>query len=147
MLLAWQKAIETFDSSKAIFTYEGSPIDMGYVLPEPTIFVQAQSIDRNNMYFKSWLKYRDAFIYHATSGTDMSRPIPTQVWHDILTHEQGQKPASSTHSTTTRSQQQWDQALMVFEVCIKAERVQFLGLHNGCMTWAGKAVEMVMDGM
>ena len=145
---AWRGALESFDANKAVFTYEGSPIDVGYVFPEPMMFVRVQTTARKEAYFESWLRYRSAFIYRANAGTAATRPIPTQVWRDILTHDWGQTRTPSTTaapSATTRSKGQWDQALRLFEECTQADGVEFLGLHNGCMTWGGRPVEKITD--
>ena len=145
---AWRGALETFDASKAVFMHKGSPIDVGYMFPEPAMFVRAQTTARKEAYFESWLRYHSAFIYHANAGTAATRPIPTQVWHDVLTHEWGQTRTSSTTaalSVTTRSKEQWDQALRLFEECTQADGIELLSLHNGCMTWSGRLLEKFTD--
>ncbi|KAF8230827.1 hypothetical protein L208DRAFT_1279865 [Tricholoma matsutake] len=71
-LAVWCDALVNFDPSKAVFTHEGSPIDIGYIFPEPAMFIHAQTNEQRDTYFKSWLKYCTAFIYHAISGTSVT---------------------------------------------------------------------------
>jgi len=47
------------------------------------------------MYFKTWLKYQSALIYHVTSKDFMATPMPTSVWRDVLSYEDMQDKKDS----------------------------------------------------
>ena len=97
MVLNWQLALKNFDVATAQFVYEEvNPTDLGYVFPKPAMFLCTQTIECRETYFKSWLKYRSAFIYHVSSKDFTATPMPTSVWCDVLTCEHTQNKKEGT---------------------------------------------------
>jgi hypothetical protein len=54
----WQLALKNFNVATVQFVYEEvNPTDLGYVFPELAMFLHTQTIECQETYFKSWLKY------------------------------------------------------------------------------------------
>jgi hypothetical protein len=106
-ILNWWLALKNFDVTTAQFIYEEvNPTDLGYVFPEPAMFLHTQTIECRKAYFKSWLKYQSAFIYCVSSKDFTVTPMPTFVWCDVLTceHTQNKKESMSKQLGETLSE-------------------------------------------
>jgi hypothetical protein len=142
VILNWQLALENFDVTTAQFVYEEvNPTDLGYVFPKPAMFLRTQTIEHREAYFKSWLKYWSAFIYHVSSKDFTATLMPTSVWHDVLTceHTQNKKESMPKQPGETLS------AVDFLQNCIQTEDVLLVGLEKGEMEWNGKVVQTLSD--
>lgn len=64
-----------------------NPTDLGYVFPEPTMFLSAQKAKHQDIYFCTWLKFRSTMIYRLSSSSSAATPMPNAVWRNLLTLE------------------------------------------------------------
>jgi len=56
LIPSWQCAMENFDVSTAEFVYKQvNPTDLGYVFPEPAMFLHTQTTEHQEAYFQGWL--------------------------------------------------------------------------------------------
>ena len=111
------------------------------------MFVRAQSIERREAYFLTWLKYRSAFIYRVSSKDFAATPMPTAIWRDVLTYESsysrmGEKSHQKSH---TKSSQLHAHAHDFLQNCIETEEVTLIGLEKGVPKWKGSVVETLSD--
>jgi hypothetical protein len=83
---AWRRAAQDFDVWTTKFVYKLIPTDLGYVFPEPAAFV-AVTCERQEAFFRGWLKYRKAMLYRVSSGDFNAQPMPQGLWRDFLTLE------------------------------------------------------------
>jgi hypothetical protein len=144
----WRLALENFDVTTAQFVYEGvNPTNLGYVLPEPAMFLRTQTIECREAYFKSWLKYRSAFIYRVSLKDFTATPMPTSAWHDVLTceHTQNKKESTSKQPGETLSERLPAYAVDFLQNCIQTEDVLLVGLEKGETEWNGKVVQTLSD--
>jgi hypothetical protein len=111
------------------------------------MFLRTQTIERRETYFKSWLKYRSAFIYRVSSKDFTATPMPTSVWHDVLTceHTQNKKEGTSKQPDETLSKRLRAYTVDFLQNCIQTEDVSLAGLEKGEMEWNGKVVETLSD--
>jgi hypothetical protein len=111
------------------------------------MFVRAQSIERREAYFMTWLKYRPAFIYRVSSKDFAATPMPTAVWRDVLTYESSHRKMGekSDQKRDTKSSQLHAHAQDFLQNCIEAEEVTLVGLEKGEPKWMGSVVETLSD--
>jgi hypothetical protein len=140
--------MENFDVMTARFVYDViNPTDLGYIFPEPAMFLRTKTVERQETYFKTWLKYRSALIYRVTSKDFMATPMPTSVWRDVLSYEdtQAARDSSSGQSKDTKSSQLRQHALDLLQNCIEVDDVTLIGLERGEVKWNGKVVEVLSN--
>ena len=111
------------------------------------MFVRAQSIERREAYFMTWLKYRSAFIYRVSSKDFAATPMPTAIWRDVLTYESsyskmGEKSHQKSH---TKSSQLHAHAHDFLQNCIETEGVTLIGLEKGVPKWKGSVIKRLSD--
>jgi hypothetical protein len=88
------------------FIYEEvNPTNLGYVFPEPAMFLYMQTLEHWEVYFKSWLKYQTAFIFCVSSKDFTATPMPTSVWHDE--HIENKNESTSRQQGKMLSEQLW----------------------------------------
>jgi hypothetical protein len=145
---SWRRALEDFDPANGKFVYEANPSDVGYTFPEPAMFIRAKTPQRQEAYFRTWLKYRSAFVYRVSSKDFNAQPVPTSVWRDLLTYEHAynkQDTSSSNETRDTHSSRLRAQAFDILQNCVEAENVELAGLEKGRVKWNGKVVEILTD--
>lgn len=145
---SWRRACEEIDVKNASFVYQNvHPTDLGYIFPEPAMFVRAQSSERREVYFLTWLKYRMAFLYRVSSRDSTATPMPTAVWRDVLSYESSydKMGEKANQKKDTKSSQLHAHMLDFLQNCIEAEEVTLIGLEKGVPRWNGSVVETLSD--
>jgi len=140
--------MENFDVMTAQFVYDiVNPTDLGYIFPEPAMLLRTQTVKCQETYFKTWLKYCSALIYHVTSKDFTATPMPTSVWHNVLSYEdmQDKKDSSSGQPKDTKSSQLCQHAVDLLQNCIQMDDVTLIGLERGEVKWNGKVIEILSD--
>jgi hypothetical protein len=86
-----------------------NPTDLGYVFPEPAMFLSVQKAERQDTFFRTWLKYRSTMIYRISSSSSTALPMPNAVCRNFLTLEAvdnkkvGQLASTSATTPTSKS--------------------------------------------
>ena len=145
---SWHRAMDSFDVTTAQFINANiNPTDLGYIFPEPAMFLRAQTVERRDTYFMTWLKYRSALIYRVTSKNSTAAPMPTSVWRDALSYEhaQGKKDSSSSQSKDVTNSHLCQHALDLLQNCVHTDGVTLIGLHGGETKWNGRVVKILND--
>ena len=98
---SWKGTLESFNIADTHFVYM-KPIatDLGYIFPEPAMFVRTQTVERWETYFRTWLKYRTALIYQVSSKDFAAMPMPGTIWHDLLTYKYSQQKLTDSTKET-----------------------------------------------
>lgn len=139
---SWRTALENYDPLTARFRYnELVPSDLGYVFPEPALFLSMQSPDRQKAFFSTWLKYRSAFIYRVSSGSFDVQPMPNKVWRTVLSGDFTAKARELNGAPPTRSRKLKETADDFLQGCLNAEGVTVdVPDDNGVLPakWNGK---------
>lgn len=142
---SWKGALESFNIADARFVY-AKPIatDLGYVFPEPAMFVRTQTVERRETYFRTWLKYRTALIYRVSSKDFAATPMPGTIWRDLLTYEYSQQKLTDS-TKETKSNKLRALAVDFLQNCLQAEDVTLMGLEKGEVVWNGKVCETLTN--
>jgi hypothetical protein len=139
----WREALRNVKDSNLEFALqEQIPTDLGYVFPEPALFVSTQSSIRQDVYFRGWLKYRDVLLYRLSSDFNAA-PMPNTVWRKLLAFEldNNQDKKDVGTSKSTRAAKQRDLVNDFLQDCLKAPGVVFAESEVGQLSWNGKVVE------
>jgi len=125
---------------------EQIPTDLGYVFPEPALFVSTQSSIRQDVYFHGWLKYRDVLLYRLSSDFNAA-PMPNIVWRKLLAFEldNSKDKRDIGASKRTRAAKQRDLVNDFLQDCLEAPGVLFSETEVGQLSWNGKVVENVSN--
>jgi hypothetical protein len=84
---SWRDALQHVKGCNVEFALqEQIPTDLGYVFPEPALFVSTQSSVRQDVYFRGWLKHRGVLLYQLSSNFSAT-PMPTSGWRKLLAFE------------------------------------------------------------
>ena len=139
----WRDALQNVKDHNLEFALqELIPTDLGYVFPEPALFVSTQSLIRQDVYFRGWLKYRDVLLYRMSSDFNAA-PMPNTVWRKLLAFEldnnKDEKDVGTSKST--RAAKQRDLVNDFLQDCLKAPGVVFTESEVGQLSWNGKVVE------
>ena len=110
-----------------------NPTDLGYVFPEPAMFLSVQKAERQDTFFRTWLKYRSTMIYRISSSSSTASPMPNAVWRNFLTLEAvdnkkvGQLASTSATTTSksmsnpsTRAAKLWEMTGDFLQNCLDA---------------------------
>lgn len=137
----WRKALENVNVDEAQFAYaDVTPTDLGYVFPEPALFMSIQSPDRQKAYFYSWLKFRSALVYRVTSSGSNARPMPNTVWRTLLSLEYLTK--ENVAKSGTRSEKLRETVTEFLQNCLEEEGVELSNISaNVEVTWNGRRFE------
>jgi hypothetical protein len=128
---SWKHALESFNIANAHFVY-AKPIatDLGYVFPEPAMFVRTQTVEHRETYFRTWLKYQSALIYWVSSKDFAAMLMLGTIWHDLLMYEYSQqKLTDSTKGMKSNKLQAL--AVDFLQNCLQEEDVILMGLEKG----------------
>jgi hypothetical protein len=110
------------------------------------MFLHTQTLERREVYFKSWLKYRTTFIFRVSSKTFTATPMPTSVWRDVLTCEHIEnKKESTSRQGKTLSERLRAYAVDFLQNCTQTEDVLLVGLEKGETEWNGKVIQTLND--
>jgi hypothetical protein len=145
---SWRDALHDVKGCNVGFALpEQIPTDLGYVFPEPALFVSTQSSVRQDAYFHGWLKYRDVLLYRLSSDFNAT-PMPNTVWRKLLGFEldnsKGKKNVGS--SMSTRASKLRDLAIDFLQDCLKAPGVAFAEPEaEQQLHWNGKVVDSPSD--
>ena len=118
--------------------------DLGYTFPEPAIFVRTQTIERQDTYFRSWLKYRSTLIYRVSSKDFTKTPMPGSIWRDLLTYEYSQQKLTD-NIKVMKSNKLRALAVDFLQNCLQVEDVALIGLEKGRVVWNGKVCKTLTD--
>jgi len=124
-----------------------NPTDLGYIFPEPAMFLHAQTVEYQETYFMTWLKYQSALIYCITSEDSTAVPMPTSVWRNALSYEHtlDKKGNSSSLSKDMKSNHLCQCVLDLLQNCVQTDDVTLVGLQRGEAEWNGKVVKTLND--
>jgi len=135
---SWRKALLDF-------TPQNPPPAMaeGYVFPEPALFIAVQNKERQDAYFRSWLKFRTAMIYRVSTYNSTTLPHPNSLWHNLLAFELiGEKKAGSS---STKSSKLWDTARKFMDDSLMTDGVDFAESNGGQLIWNGSIINSLGD--
>jgi hypothetical protein len=59
-------------------------ISVGYVLPDPGLFLGVATESKAILYLTNWLIFRSTLIYRVSAGGSSARPISSQLWRSVL---------------------------------------------------------------
>jgi hypothetical protein len=144
---SWRDALQHVKDCNVEFAFqEQIPTDLGYVFPEPALFVSTQSSVRQDVYFRGWLKYRDVLLYRLSSDFNVA-PMPNTVWRKLLAFEldNSQDKRAVGSSKSTRASKLRDLAIDFLQDCLKAPGVVFTESEVGRFHWNGKVVDNASD--
>ena len=149
-LPSWRCAMNNFKVTTAQFVNgNANSMDLGYIFPEPAMFLRAQTVECCETFFMTWLKYRSALIHRVTLKDSTAAPIPSSVWRDVLSYEhaQGKKDiSSSSQSKVAKSGHLLRQRVLdLLQDCVQTDDVTLIGLQRGEAKWNGKVVESLSD--
>ena len=135
LIPSWQKALSDF-------TPPNPPPAMaeGYVFPEPALFIAVQNKERQDAYFRSWLKFRPAMIYQVSTHNSTVSSSHNSLWHNLLAFELiGEKKAGSS---STKSSKLWETMQQFLDESLIADGVDFveLRLNDSQMIWNGNLI-------
>jgi len=82
VISSWGDALRNVDQNSALWSTD-SPY-MGYVFPDPALFVSMQNEQKTITYLKNWLQYHPAFIFWVSSATLSACPLSTQTWRTFF---------------------------------------------------------------
>jgi hypothetical protein len=135
---SWQKALLDF-------TPPNPPPAMaeGYVFPEPALFIAVQNKERQDAYFRSWLKFRTPMIYRVSTHNSTASASPNSLWRNLLAFELiGEKKAGAS---STKSSKLWETAQRFMDGCLMADGVSFAESDGGQLMWNGSIVNSLGD--
>jgi len=135
---SWRKALSDF-------TPRNPPpaVAEGYVFPEPALFMAVQNKERQDAYFRSWLKFRTAMIYRVSSCNSAASPGPNSLWRNLLAFELiGEKKAGSS---STKSNKLWETAQRFMDDSLMADGVDFAESNGGQLIWNGSIINSLGD--
>jgi hypothetical protein len=115
---SWGNSLQTVNRNSALRSTD-SPY-MGYVFPDPALFVSVQNEQKTITYLKNWLRYRPAFIYRVSSATSSARPLSTQTWRTFLFSASFTENKNSTDSAF---QKRRNEIMDILEGCLHGDGV------------------------
>ena len=80
---AWQRAQVNVNTMSG-FLFEQLQTDGGYVVPEPTLFVAKESVEKSRTMLAAWLKHRPALILHLSFSSSLAKPKHGKAWAALL---------------------------------------------------------------
>ncbi|TFK60528.1 hypothetical protein BDN72DRAFT_904875 [Pluteus cervinus] len=111
---AWKHALAAVNQRGLIGNTKGVA---GYMLPEPAGIVAIQSQVRQMAMFESWLKYRTALLYQASSTLTAATPHTATFWRKLLCLE-FEKGSAGGSSQNTGPSQLRDEVQNYIQLCI-----------------------------
>jgi hypothetical protein len=133
---SWRKALSDF-------TPRGAPLAEGYLFPEPALFIAVQNKERQEAYFRSWLKFRMAMIYRVSTHDSTVSAMPNSLWRNLLAFELiGEKKVGSS---STKSSKLWETAQQFMGDALKADGVGFAESNGGQLVWNGSNIDSLGD--
>jgi len=173
---AWRDALRKVDRSKSNFVdHDVLSSDFGYAFPEPASFIAYERKDRRDSAFRSWLRYRDAFIHRFSFEESDARPMSGKAWRELLGFDWTEKTSStrgtssapgipsttsapSTSSASSagkksskiaarkaKSSSRRELLEDFLRTCLKNEGVDLQDVVPGNETWQGKAFNTLQD--
>src|ERR1700733_12816352 len=162
---AWCRSCQNFYYQHAKFVNNLTPTDLGYIFPEPAVFVSVTPQYQEAL-FLGWLKYRRMMLYHVSSPDFSAQPMPQGLWRDFLTLEyvksiKGSHPTIGESSSrqlnkkgpvavgssvvSTRSRKHRQNAQDFLQNCLNAAEGVELVSADGQLEWNGKTLEILND--
>src|ERR1700733_10311077 len=135
---SWRKALLDF-------TPPNPPPAMaeGYVFPEPALFIAVQNKERQDAYFRSWLKFCTPMIYRVSTHNSTASASPNSLWRNLLAFELiGEKKVGAS---STKSSKLWETAQRFMDGCLMADGVSFAESDGGQLMWNGSIVNSLGD--
>jgi len=138
---SWRSALGSFNAQDSDFvTDDVTPIDLGYVFPEPGMFLACGSEWRRGTYFMTWLKCRTALIYRVSSDDFGAKPMPNTVWRNFLMQDLMQNSTGGSLQES-RGGKLRKLATDFLQNCLNREGVNFKEPSCDEVQWNGKAVK------
>jgi hypothetical protein len=137
---SWRSALSSFSAKDSDFVIDDVvPTDLGYVFPEPGMFLACGSKWHRDAYFTMWLKCRTALIYRVSSDNFDTKPMPNAIWCNFLMQDLMQKNTGSS-SQESRGAKLRKLAADFLQRCLNGEDVNFKEPSCDEVQWNGKAV-------
>lgn len=90
----WKDALSSLDRARPAL--RGSAL-WGYWVPEPSLLLGPQNIERTTRYLRNWLRVRPAWLYMLSQSNHLVTRVEPQWWRDYLNGDiQGSTPEAST---------------------------------------------------
>jgi hypothetical protein len=106
------------------------------------MFLHTQTLEHQEVYFKSWLKYQTTFIFCVSLKNFTATPMPTSIWHDVLTCEHIENKKESTlRQGEMLSERLWAYTVDFLQNCTQTEDISLVGLEKGETKWNGKVIQ------
>ena len=80
----------------------------GYVFPEPALFIAVQNKECQDAYFRSWLKFHTAMIYHVSTHNSTTSASSNSLWCNLLAFELISE--KKVGASSTKSSKLWETA-------------------------------------
>jgi len=135
---SWRKALSEF-------TPQSPPpaVVEGYVFPEPALFIAVQNKERQEAYFRSWLKFRTAMIYRVSTHDSTASVVPNSLWRNLLAFELTGK--EKVGSSSTKSSKLRETARQFMDDSLEAAGVDFAESNGGNLVWNGSVIDSLGD--